>query len=225
MTHFLFKQAIFVLSFILIQSCGVVNEVNSIDSTTPGEIYTSPRKLFTVRIPKSTNWAGIPYAIHEDTKKGRPDYDLVAFYVQDFGEILIASVRHIPEDVLAKMAKEDSRLTLSKVAYKVLYDWRHDFAVEPTVESESYLQTQYGESILRIYFAKKGSLLKKMIDSNRDKLETIDTFIAVQVVKKDNQIIYAIAENDYYCIEKYRTCAAYLERTIKEFFAELEVTL
>jgi hypothetical protein len=190
-------------------------------ASAPGEKYTSPRNQFSVKIPKPTNWARAPFVIQEDAQ--HPDYDMVAFYVKDFGEVLIASVRRIPEKVLIEMAKDDNRTVLSNVAYKVLYDWRSNFPEEPKVESENFLQTAYGEAILRVYLAKKGSLLEIIKGgTGKREPEPFDTFIAVMLVKKDNRLIYAIAENDN--LTEGGKNKGELQRTIQDFFSGIVVS-
>jgi hypothetical protein len=175
-------------------------------ATTQGKIadgkYYSARGWFSVPIPRASNWAQAPFAV-EDISVNQPvvgDFDLVAFWVKDFGEVLIASVRHIPEDVLVKMKQDDDRTVLSNLAYKSLYDWRDNLPkslpVKPKVVEDTYLNTSHGEAILRVYMAEKGSLLAKATGRRPTAADTFDTLIAVILVKQKNHYICAIAEND-----------------------------
>ena len=208
---------IFLLPFLRVAA----SQADGLKGSVAGETYVSPRNLFTVKIPKPINWARVPFVIQEDTQEGRPDYDLVAFYVKDFGEVLIASIRHIPEDVLAKMAKDEHRVVLSNIAYKALYDWRTNFPEEPVVSSENYFKTSYGEAILRVYRAKNGSLLQKIQGGPDPKPEPFDILIAVLLAKSGNKQIYAIAENDY--LTEGGKNKDKLEEIIREFFLGIEV--
>jgi hypothetical protein len=163
-----------------------------------GDRYSSPQNLFSVQVPRSSNWANVPFSM-KDTSVNQPkvgDYDLVAFEVNDFGEALIASVRRIPDDVLDKMKQDDNKKILSNLARKALYDWR-DFPLEARVVEETYLTTPYGESLLHIYMAEKGSLLRRATGGRRPTAsDTFDTLIAVIVARKEKYYVYAIAEND-----------------------------
>lgn len=159
-----------------------------------GDVYTSPRGLFTIRIPEPANWAGVPFEIRDSFESGRPNYDVVTLYVDDFGEVLLAGVRQIPDDVLARLTKHDPRTVLENLAYKVLYDWRSDFAEEPGVVEDTFVETQFGEAILRVYSARKGSLLKR-IEGNREP-ERFDTEIIVLLAQQNNYLICAIDEYD-----------------------------
>lgn len=175
-------------------------------STTQGKIvegkYSSARGWFSVPIPKATNWARIPFSIQDASMMNQPgvsDCDLVKFWVKDFGEVLIASVCHIPQALLPKMIQEDSRTVLSTLADKALHDWRdglpNSLPLEPTALEDTYFNTSHGEAILRLYMAEKGSLLVQ--DSGRGLgAERFDAYIAVILVKQKNHYLYAIAEND-----------------------------
>ncbi len=182
-----------------------------------GEKYTSPRGLFSVVIPKASNSFGAPFTIQEDTRRGRPDYDLVAFYVKDFGEVFIASVRQIPPDVQEQMNKEEPTKTLSKLGYKVLYDWRQNFPSEPEVVKENFFDTHLGKGMLRLYMARKGSLLTRI---HAGKSEQFDTLIGVIIVRQDKQYIYAIAEHDFKPTDETE-----LSISLESFFNSVEIRL
>jgi hypothetical protein len=192
----------------------------SLKGTVSGDAYTSPRALFRVTIPKARNFARVPFAIvHEGTREGREDYDEVAFFVKDFGETVIVGVVQIPDDVLRETAKDDKRTLHSKAAHRALERWR-TFPEQPTVEDGTDLDTGYGEALLRVYLAKKGSQLTRTRprDGVREP-ELFDTLIAVQIVKWDNTFVYAIAQNDHLTADgKNRTD---LKRVTEEFFSGL----
>lgn len=180
-----------------------------------GEKYTSPRGLFSVVIPKASNFFGVPFTIQEDTQRGRLDYDFVAFYVKDFGEVFIASVRQIPPDVQEQMNKEEPTKTLSKLGYKALYDWRQNFPSEPEVVKENFFDTHLGKGMLRLYMARKGSLLTRI---HAGKSEQFDTLIGVIIVRQDKQYIYAIAEHDFKPTDETE-----LSISLESFFNSVEI--
>ncbi len=74
--------------------------------------YTSPNRMFSVRIPKPSNWAGVPYAITTLDTKGDSQYDKVMFHVDDFGTYLVASSRRMPANSVSLMEKDDHRTVL-----------------------------------------------------------------------------------------------------------------
>jgi hypothetical protein len=47
---------------------------------------------------------------------GDRNFDTVAFYVKDFGEVLLASVRRIPRIALDNMAKDDPGVVVTNLA-------------------------------------------------------------------------------------------------------------
>ena len=187
--------------------------------------FTSARGWFSVEVPKSSNWAGVPF-IMQDVSINRHnvgDFDAVSFSVNDFGEVLFASVRRIPESMLTEMRNQDQRAVLSRLAYKALDDWR-DLPVKPKVIEESYLKTSHGETLLRVFFAEKGSLLLRSSEGMPVASDTFDTLIAVIVAKGKNHYVYAIAENDAESSRADDNKAVLMHRA-KSFFESLVVKI
>jgi len=170
-------------------------------SVTDGR-YHSARGWFSVPVPKASNFARVPFAV-QSTSIDSVDvgsFDLVTFWVKDFGEVLIASVRHIPDSVLAKMREEDNRTVLSNLAFKAVHDWRYgipnSLPVEPKIIEDTFVSTPHGEAILRVYVAERGSLLARASGRQPGAADTFDTEIAVIVARQKDHYVYAIAEND-----------------------------
>jgi hypothetical protein len=180
--------------------------------------YTSPRSLFTVPAPKASNWAGVAFTIQEETETGDRNYDTVAFYVKDFGEVLLASVRRIPQVALDNMAKDDPQNVVKNLANKALGDWRQNLTEEPAVVEEDLVSTPYGQAALRIYKVVKGSLLQRTVGGSGKGPESFDVLIAVIVAKRNDHMISAIAENDANPLEKDR-----LRAKLQEFFGGVMV--
>jgi hypothetical protein len=168
-----------------------------------GTPYTSSKGSFAVTVPPG-NWAVNTYAFKESQLKNEEyDYEEVVFYIADFGQAYGAGVRRIPESVLVEMRNEDEKQSLSRLAIKALYQWREDFPEEPEVVEEAPVETQFGEGLLRIYLAKRSSLIGVSVvsggGSGRAGIpppERFDTHVAVQVVKKGDRFIYATVEDD-----------------------------
>ena len=200
----------------------------SFRGTVSGDQYASPRNWFRVQVPKSSNFHSVPFSIKGDSLN-TPDanYDLVTFSVKDFGELLIAGVDYFPDDFIEKKMKpDDHRTVLSKLANMALHNARpgQGFRIKPTVVEEKYLNTPYGEALLRVYMAEKGSLLVQ-IKSGGGKppvADTFDTLIAVIVAMQKNNFIYAIAENDDEGDGTDRNKEA-LKKRVQLFFASIAV--
>ena len=199
--------------------------------------YTSPRGLFSVQVPKASNWAGVAFAIQEETETGDKNYDMVAFYVKDFGEVLLASVRRIPSAALENMAKDDPENVVKNLTNKALGDWRQNLAEEPDVVEEDLISTPYGQAAIRIYKVAKGSLLQKKVgnigstpvetltstpgdqlDVSRNWPDSFDVLIAVIAAKRDDHMISAIAEDDAHPLETNQ-----LKTKLREFFGSVMV--
>lgn len=177
--------------------------------------YISPRNLFSVPVPKASNWAGVPFTIQEESETGDRNYDTVAFYVKDFGELLLVSVRRIPQIALDDMARDDPQNVSRNLASKALSDWRQNLTEVPDFEDEYFVSTAYGQAALHIYRVAKGSLVQEI---SRNGPESFDVLIAVIAVKRNDHMISAIAENDYEPLEKER-----LRARLQGFFSGMVV--
>lgn len=159
--------------------------------------YTSARALFSVPVPKASNFADVPFAVRDSdvNRTGRNDVDVVAFEVKDFGEVLIAGARRMSDDVSARSQNEDTRTGLSSLADELLRSWRA-FPVTPKVAEDAYSRTSHGEALIRVYRAEKGSLLFRAQGGKPGPSDTFDTIIALVVARDSDYCVYAIAEHD-----------------------------
>lgn len=181
-----------------------------------GGRYASPRGLFTVPVPKAVNWAGVPFAVADETETGDRNFDSVFFHVKDFGEVLVASVRRIPAVAREAMAADEPDVVARNLADKALTDWRRDLPAELEVVEDDLVSTPFGQAALRIYKATKGSLLQKITGASGP--ERFDVLIAVLAVRRNDHMISAIAENDAAPLD-----GASLRRRLQEFFSGLQV--
>jgi len=165
-----------------------------------GKKYSSRTGRFSVTVPEAGNPFVRTFVMTEsELKRENYDYEEVVFFISDFGQAYGAGVRKIPEAVLAKMAQETSEQTLSTLAWKVLLQWR-EFKEEPEVVEDTPMETQFGAGLLRVYLVRKASLMARVsisAASGEPKPEPFDTHIAVLVVKQNDRLIYATAEDDY----------------------------
>lgn len=166
-----------------------------------GKQYKSSKNMFSVTVPPAGNPFVNTYRFQESQLKHENyDYEEVVFFISDFGQAYGAGLRRIPQAGLAQMAKEEEKQTLSNLANMALFQWRGDYAEEPQPVEDISVQTQFGGGLLRIYLAKRSSLLTKMVlglgKTGSPKGERFDTHIAVLVVKKGDWFIYATVEDD-----------------------------
>jgi photosystem II stability/assembly factor-like uncharacterized protein/outer membrane protein assembly factor BamB len=190
-----------------------------------GKQYTSAKGTFSITVPPG-NWAVDTYKFKaSQLKQDNYDYEEIIFYIPDFGQAYSAGVHRIPQAALAEMAKEQEKQTLSNMANKALHLWRSGYAEEPQPVEENSVQTQFGGGLLRIYLAKRSSMIVKMVGG---KGEPIDTHIAVLVVKKGNLFIYAAVEDDDLQTQSPGQSSAdpkpILSKNLQSFFASMTVT-
>lgn len=162
--------------------------------------YKSIDGKFSITLPPARNPFVATYKFRESKLKNETDdYEEVVFQIADFGQAYGAGVRRIPQSVLAQMAKEEEKQTLSNLAGRAVFQWRN-YAEEPQPVDEAQVQTQFGVGLFRIYVAKHSSLLSAITVSGqggKPKPERSDARIAVLVVKKGDLFIYATAEDEY----------------------------
>lgn len=206
------------ITLIVLASVAATGCAGRLQGNVSEDTYTSPRGLFSVQVPKASNWAGVPFEIQEVTETGQRNYDMAAFYVKDFGEVRVASVRRIPKVALDNMAKDDPRNVLRNIADKALGDWRQNFPQDPEVVEEQFVSTPYGPGIQRLYRAVKGSLLQKLEGGSGKAFERFDVLIGVILVIRNDHYISAIAEDDHRPLE-----GVALTRSLESFFSGIRV--
>jgi hypothetical protein len=193
--------------------------------------YASARGWFDVPIPKSSNFAQVPFSTQDKSiNNSEANFEIVIFSVKDFGEVLIAGVDYFTDDFIDKRMKQDSHRTvlsnLADMALRFNTDVNgvgsRGFPTRPKVVEETYLDTPYGEALFRVYMAEKGSLLVRATGGRPTPADTFDTLIAVTVAMQKNNFIYAIAENDAEGQGTDRNKEA-LKRRLQSFFAGVAV--
>jgi tetratricopeptide (TPR) repeat protein len=189
-----------------------------------GKQYTSGKGTFSITVPPG-NWAVDTYKFKAgQLKQDNYDYEEVVFYIPDFGQAYAAGVHRIPQATLAEMAKEEEKQTLSNLANKALHLWRTGYAEEPQPVEENAVQRQFGGGLLRIYLAKRSSMIVRMVGG---KGEPIDTPIAVLVFKKGDLFIYAAVEDDDLQTQSPGQSSAdpnsILSKNLQSFFASMTV--
>lgn len=181
--------------------------------------YTSPNRMFSARIPKPSNWASVPYAITNLSTTGDSQYDKVMFHVGDFGIYLVASARLVPADSTALMDKDDPRTVLRNLSQATLMAWRTDFDAIPVITQESFVESQYGEAIVRVYRAEKGSFLASAQGRRPTRDDTFDTNIASIVARQGPIVVHVLAQND-----SSPNDAGAIAKMATEFFGDMKVS-
>jgi hypothetical protein len=161
-----------------------------------GDTYTSANRLFSVRIPKPSNWAGVAYAVTNLDTTGSADHDDVMFRAGDFGIYLVAGAGRVPADSAALMDKDDARTVLRNLSQATLMKWRADLSALPPVVQESFIESPQGQAIVRVYRAEKGSFLARAQGRRPTREDAFDTNIASLVTRQESVIVYALAQND-----------------------------
>jgi hypothetical protein len=158
--------------------------------------YTSPNGMFTVQVPKPSNWAGVPYSITVLDNHGDNQYDKVMFHVGDFGEYLVVGARVVPANSVSAMDRDDNRTVLRNLSEASLMGWRGDFSALPEISEESFFDSKYGEAILRVYRAKKGSFLARAQGRRPTPDDVFDTNIASIVARQGLLVVFVLAQDD-----------------------------
>ncbi len=162
--------------------------------------YKSGTGWFSIVAPAATSPLARTYKTRESQlKDDAVDYEEVVFSRPELGQAYRAGVRRIPPLTLAQMAKQDEKLTLSDLADRAVLQWRDDYAEPPRWVDDNSVETQFGAGLLRVYVAKRSSLLTKPPaagQAGKPKPEHVDAYIAVLVAKQDDLFIYATTEDD-----------------------------
>lgn len=158
--------------------------------------YKGPNGVLSVRIPKASNWAGVPYAVTNLSTPGDSEHDRVMFHVGDFGTYAVVAAGRVPADSAASMDKDDPRTVLRNLSQATLMQWRKDLVVFPTVVQESFVESPHGEAIVRVYRAEKGSFLAHAQGRRPTREDAFDTNIASMVARRGLIVVYALAQND-----------------------------
>lgn len=182
------------MPFILV--LGAVADCALAESTTHGGEYKSPALKFSVEIPKPSNWAGVPYVITPLDNQGDPNYERVMFHVGDFGEYLVVGVRTLPAESVSAMDEDDHRLVLQNISLATLRGWRRDLPALPDIAEEAFLDSTYGEAIVRVYRARKGSFLTVAQGRQPTPDDRFDTSIASIVARRGELVIFVLSQDD-----------------------------
>lgn len=158
--------------------------------------YASPKGIFTLQVPKPSNWAGAPFAITPLDDLGDPKYDKVMFHVDDFGEYLVAGVRALPPHSVALMDRDAHRTVLRNLSEASLMGWRGDLETLPRHVEETFESSGYGETITRVYRARKGSILVRAQGRQPTRDDAFDTHIASIVARQGRLVVFVLAQND-----------------------------
>jgi hypothetical protein len=74
--------------------------------------------------------------------------------------------------------------------------WRRDFSTLPGVSEESFFDLIYGEAIVRVYHAKKGSFLASAKGRKPTPDDAFDTNIASVVARRGKVVVFVLVQDD-----------------------------
>jgi hypothetical protein len=160
--------------------------------------YTSPNDLFTVGIPKPSNFAGVPYSISEATADEVGEarqQDIVTFFVNDFGTYLVAGVLRVSADVAARL-ETDRRMGLRDLCSGAVRGWRLDLETLPAPAQESFVDTPLGEAVVAVYRVPKGSFLRAAQGRRPTADDRFDTNVACAAGRRGTVLVHVVAQND-----------------------------
>lgn len=157
--------------------------------------YKSPSQ-FSVSIPKPSNWASVPYVITPLDNRGDTQYDRVMFPVADFGQYLVIGARTVSGESVSAMDKDDHRTVLRNLSQASLMGWRRDLPALPGIAEEAFFESTYGEAIVRVYRATRGSFLAKAQGRKPTRDDRFDTNIASIVARRGALVVFVLSQND-----------------------------
>lgn len=158
--------------------------------------YTAPNGMVSLNVPKAPNFAGAPYKVTPLDTKGDLRYDKVMLHADDFGQYLVVGVRMMPPPAVAAMDKDEPRQVLRSLSEATLMGWRTDLSASPEVAVESFRDSKYGDAIIRVYRARKGSILVKAQGRRPTRDDAFDTNIASIVARQGAVVVFVLAQND-----------------------------
>jgi len=158
--------------------------------------YTSPNRIFSINIPRAPNFAGVPYNVTALDTMGDKQYDKVMFHADDFGQYLVIGVRVLSAPSITAMDSDEPQTVLKNISEAAIRGWRTDLDVLPEIARESLIDTKFGKAIIRVYRARKGSILVKAQGRQAAKADAFDTNIACIVARQGALVVFVLAEND-----------------------------
>lgn len=174
--------------------------VSPIASAQRTQQYAAPNGQFSLTVPSAANWAGVPYRVLTLDDRGDSQYDRVMLHVDDFGEYVVIGVRTLPDAAAVEMADAPAD-ALRHISGAALIGWRDNFPVEPAVIEESFVETPYGEALMRVYHAERGSMLTVMRGGAPTNAgERFDTHIVSMVVRQGTMVAFVMTQDDGYAV-------------------------
>jgi hypothetical protein len=161
-----------------------------------GQAYTGPNRMVSLVVPKAPNFAGVPYKVTPLDTKGDRHYDKVMLHADDFGQYLVVGVRVMPPPAVAQMDRDQPDVVLKNLSEATLMGWRTDFGALPDVAEESLRDSKHGSGIIRVYRAKKGSILVRAQGRRPSRDDAFDTNIASVVARRGAIVVFVVAQND-----------------------------
>src|SRR5262249_16917952 len=146
--------------------------------------------------PKPSNWAGLPWVVTPLDNLGDAQYERVMFHVGDFGEYLMVGARTLLAVTVSAMDKDDHRIVLRNISQASLMGWRRDFSALPGIRDEGFFTSSYGEAMVRVYRATRGSLLTRAQGRRPTPDDRFDTNIASVVARQGALVVIVLYQND-----------------------------
>jgi hypothetical protein len=94
------------------------------------------------------------------------------------------------------MDKDEPKVVLKNLSEATLMGWRTDFSALPEVSEESFRDSKHGDAIVRVYRARKGSILVRAQGRRPTRDDAFDTNIASVVARRGAIVVFVLAQND-----------------------------
>lgn len=188
----------FLGSAVLIPAIALLSELPPVyaQDSSRGQEYTGPNRIVLFNVPRAPNYANVPYDVTPLDNHGDPQYDKVMLHADDFGQYLVVGARVMSAEFVAQMDQDGPELVLRNLSEATLMGWRTDFSELPEVTEEAFRDSKHGNAIVRVYRARKGSILVSAQGRRPTRDDTFDTSIASVVARRGPVVLSVLAEND-----------------------------
>ena len=175
-----------------------------------GETFTSKRKWFTVRVPRTDSVSGRLFDVSDTYGRGDSTFEETAFFIRELGEIYHVGVRRVgPTLRLLVPGAPPGDLppdSLSYIALALHYGARVPGPV--TVDESVVLSARPGTGLMRVNRVENGSVLQGLAAASDSEAAALmrnaypgrrsaDALVVTGVVPLGAYMLYASAQNDY----------------------------
>jgi hypothetical protein len=150
-----------------------------------GQIYKSPKHLFTIVAP------------YCNPRAFGPGWDVLYESEKDTHEMVTLSMPLAVQTYRAGIVETSGpNIDLNVVAHAIAVSRKHQIGVPFDLVEESKISTKFGEGSLRVYSIKGGSLDKWAPLGPKPQYQYRDAYVAVLLVPQEKRILFAVSQDD-----------------------------